>query len=466
MRFTVIFILILCFFSCKPSKEISDINTSIPIVDNRPSWVKKDPISPDYYIGIGIGNKKNASIDYRQQAKKNALNELASEISVNINSNSFLFAMETNTNFNEDFKSTIKTEISKYLEGYELVDSWEDDDLYKVYYRLSKTKYKLLKKEQKNKALRYCYDLYLKALEAEKNSNISLALNLNSKAILSIKKYWNEINEYKVGDNFIYLDNEISSNMHKILSLITLKPIQDEIHLTSDKGYTNTLKIKCLYKSTDLPLAPIKIEYYQSGKYTSSQFLFEDSKLSDSNGNSSFYISNPSLLKLNQEALIKLDITKMLKINSNDLKLMSAIINMHPSVEKYIPIKIILPKIYISSNEKILGKEVFNKTLLNAFKETLIKKKYEITDSKSNNGLSIYISTDTKSTLNSSKFVPAYLSGEIIVKNTNKIIYSKALTDIKGIQLDSYKASIKAYEEAAKLIHKDIISDMLKSIKN
>ena len=33
--------------------------------------------------------------------------------------------MESDGSFNEEFKSTIKTEISKNIEGYELADSWE-----------------------------------------------------------------------------------------------------------------------------------------------------------------------------------------------------------------------------------------------------------------------------------------------------------------------------------------------------
>ena len=52
----------------------------------KPGWVKKRPNIKGYYIGIGIAEKTKGYKDYLRQAKNNALNELASEITINISS--------------------------------------------------------------------------------------------------------------------------------------------------------------------------------------------------------------------------------------------------------------------------------------------------------------------------------------------------------------------------------------------
>ena len=78
------------------------------------------------------------------------------------------------------------------------------------------------------------------------------------------------------------------------------------------------------------------------------------------------------------------------------------------------------------------------------------------------------ILTDTKSGQDKTRFVPAYLNGEILLKNNNsgKTVYSKVLSNIKGVHSTADKASLKAYQEATELINKSIFKDMLKTISN
>src|ERR1043165_33225 len=75
------------------------------------------------------------------EAKKNALYDLASEIKVDISSNSVLYTVQNNNNFNENFNSLIKLSNSDNIEGYTLVDSYENEKQYWVYYQLDKQEY-------------------------------------------------------------------------------------------------------------------------------------------------------------------------------------------------------------------------------------------------------------------------------------------------------------------------------------
>ena len=465
MRFLIILLATL-LFSCSSSKKTIEKPTVV-IENPKPQWVSERPVSSEYYIGVGLGNKTNTNIDYRQQAKKNALSDLASEISITINSNSFLFTMERNEGFDEEFKSSIKTEINKNIEGYELVDSWADEDVYMVYYRLSKAKYLQLKKEKKEQALRLSYDLFQKALAAENLANISGAMKFNTKAILALKEYWNDVNEYTVDGRTIFLDNEIFANMTQLLTGIKLESLPKEVYLKHNNSYVNHMTIKCSYKGSSVTNLPVNIAYNRMSKYGASKKTYKEAKYSAEKGLAAFTIAAPFLFQKNQEILVNVNVHKMLGLNSDDSKLMESFVKGLPEVKKYVPLKVILPKMYIRSDEKNFGKNEMSKTLLNAFKEALVKRNYEVANKKSKDGLTVYVKADTKGTRSGSKFVAVYLNGQITVKdNANgKVLYSKALNNIKGVQLDVQKASLKAYEAAAELITKKIISDMLKTIQ-
>ena len=83
-------------------------------------------------------------------------------------------------------------------------------------------------------------------------------------------------------------------------------------------------------------------------------------------------------------------------------------------------------------------------------------------------GFTLTISTDTKSGQDKTRFIPAYLNGEILLKHnaSGKTAYSKALSNIKGVHSTADKASLKAYQEANELINKSIFKDMLNTISN
>lgn len=98
-------------------------------------WIKTRPVAPKYYIGIASGKTK-------EEAKTKALNDLASEISVSINSE-LVDIMTEYSGFSEDYtRSQITVSVAQDLEGYERVGEDKVDDQYWVYYRLSKSYFK------------------------------------------------------------------------------------------------------------------------------------------------------------------------------------------------------------------------------------------------------------------------------------------------------------------------------------
>ena len=96
--------------------------------NKKPSCVSQRPVNESYYVGVGIAPKANSTQSYQQAAKKEALNDLISEIKVTVSSNSVLQSLQNNAEFKQQFESQVKITALNEIENYEVVDSWENAD--------------------------------------------------------------------------------------------------------------------------------------------------------------------------------------------------------------------------------------------------------------------------------------------------------------------------------------------------
>jgi len=144
--FVRIFILTLIFLAaCSPKVQPPDPDSL------KPSWLRAEPNQAGYYTGIGHSIKDGTN-NYVQSAKKSALDDLVSEIKVNVSSTSVLSQLETNKKLTEQYQQVIQTTAADEIEEFEMVDAWEDASNYWVYYRLSIERYRQIKEEQKRNA--------------------------------------------------------------------------------------------------------------------------------------------------------------------------------------------------------------------------------------------------------------------------------------------------------------------------
>jgi len=163
------------------------------VYTKQPDWVLKRPIDNSYFIGIGIAIKSN-SREYIQSAKNNALSDLSSEISVNISSEFVDIMIERSGMSEEETRSEIQASTKSDLEGYELVDTWENKKEYWVYYRLSKELYEEQKRLKRENAINLSLDLITNAKEKESNweaqgVTINAAIEYYIQALKPIQNY-------------------------------------------------------------------------------------------------------------------------------------------------------------------------------------------------------------------------------------------------------------------------------------
>jgi vacuolar-type H+-ATPase subunit E/Vma4 len=137
---------------------------------SAPEWVRKTPTEPGFYLGIGSA-PKTTQMDYREKARQNALSEMAANISVEISATSVLSQYETDRKVSDYYRDNIKTSTKNYLEGYEMVDSWENRDRYWVYYRLARSEYERIKNGRIQTALSKSESEYRQAAEQLNTGN-------------------------------------------------------------------------------------------------------------------------------------------------------------------------------------------------------------------------------------------------------------------------------------------------------
>ncbi|HEY8402725.1 MAG TPA: LPP20 family lipoprotein [Cytophagaceae bacterium] len=211
----LIFLLVLP--SCRTARPVTtnDTATVVTAEAKKPAWVSKRPIDYRYYIGIGVASKKN-QLNYQQLAKKSAMEDLVSEIKVKIEGASMLHQIDQNDKFREMYQSHVKTIISESIEGFELVDSWEDENEYWVYYRLSRESYEYEKKIKKEAAIKSAQDLLVRGNADQESGLVSNAIDNYVQAI--------QILYEKDGlSHDPILENEIIATLNRLLSRISIK---------------------------------------------------------------------------------------------------------------------------------------------------------------------------------------------------------------------------------------------------
>lgn len=186
-KLTIIFLLVLFFVACKSKQEavVQVAEVKVPI------WVSSRPNNGFKYVGIGFAEKGKGT-GYQIEAKKNALYDLTSEIKVNISSNSVLYTVQNNNNFNENFNSLINLSNTDNIEGYQLIDSYENDKQYWVYYQLDKQEYASQKAKKKQQIISKASNLINLSFVDEKNKDFSSSLKKRIQAFGVLTPYLSE----------------------------------------------------------------------------------------------------------------------------------------------------------------------------------------------------------------------------------------------------------------------------------
>lgn len=153
----------------------------------EPQWVSRRPVAEGKYLGIGMAPLSDP--DCRNKAVSNAMMDIASQISVSIETSSFMQTLDVDGRSKELFEEKVKSKMAANIQGQELKDSYQSATHYYVYYELDKKKYEKHVTAQKKKGTELGLDYYSKGQAAEASHSYANAVKLYAKGLEAIEPY-------------------------------------------------------------------------------------------------------------------------------------------------------------------------------------------------------------------------------------------------------------------------------------
>ncbi len=453
-----LFFVTLILGACSPSVTNSSLKSNLQ--NPKPEWLAAKPVQSSYYIGIGH-SAKDGTNNYVQSAKNSALEDLVSEIKVNISSTSVLSQIDANKEFQEKYEQIIQTSVADEIQEYEQMDTWEDAQNYWVYYRLSKQRYKDIKDQQKRDAVSLGLDFFTKAKSAERTGDLVLSLGFYYQGFRAVEKYLGDPIRLEFEDKEILLTNEIIASMQLILDKIDLSVNPKEIVLNRRVGQNDMTVIakavdKNLLKSiADLPLTAA----FEKGAGD-----VHPSYKTDGIGQAKILLTKISSRDLEQTVAVKVDMLSFAGNGGGDIYSLIAGKMVVPKAT--ILMKVHRPLVYIASSEKSLGIDKSNQQLTNRIKNFLATSGFEFTEDRNKAELSLDVNANSEKGAVSGSIYITYVTALIRVSTAgdNKEIYATTLDRVKGFSLDFERSSQEAYNKSIEILDKDKLPELLNAI--
>lgn len=430
-------------------------------VNPKPHWVQSKPASSIYFYGIGVATKQASNSDYLEVAKKNALNDLASEIKVNVSSNSILYTLERDYKFQSDFIETIRTSTDEDLEGFEVADSWEDERQYWVFYRLNRADYYAQKEAEKQAVLKNSADFYRSGLQAWKNGQVTAAFDLQIRALSLMKPYWAESNEFVVNDEEVLLDNAILGQLQNMANNIELAAHADEIVLNLDNNFSDVCRITASQKNSGEVLAGIPVLYH----FKTRNGQTREERTTATNGTLNVSIDQPDLGKTYNELRANVVLEKLFDPRALDRDMLRLVRGL-PAPEIKVPVLLERPVVFIESQEQNLQNREKLSNLRDHFSNEIIKAGLPVSKNRSDSDLIVQIAGNTRAGGESNGFSIAFLdmSFKMTDRTQQKIYFERAFDDLKGVSNTTERAGLRAFDKGKEKMDRRFMADLLDAV--
>lgn len=442
-------------------KERQVAVTPPPVVNDAPAWVRSRPVSDAYYIGIGLCPKSRP--DFQESAKKNALNDLASEISVRVEGNSLLSTLDTRKQFSESFNSSIRTTTNEQLEGFELVETWENAQEQWTYYRLSKAEHARIKAERKQAAVNSSLDLFARAQESLTAGDLRTAIDQDLRALLAMKAYWGENDKALIGGREVPVVNEVYGHLQRTVSEVRLTALPERIKLDQPGHFRREVLITARRgegrDSRDLAQLPLALSYPGlNGR-------IGENKSTDSEGRLRTTVQRVQLDAQVRELLVSLDMDALV---SKELEpaFTKPLIASLTAPQLHVAIDVDMPRVFVQAGETNMGQPVGDAGAAMAIKEELTTKGFRFVDNMNEADLLMRVTGSTREGGEASGFYTAFLDLGINFRDrrSGETIYEGGRQGIKGIQLNYPKAGLEAYKKAAQELRGAIVKSILEAL--
>lgn len=443
---------------CHVHKEAAAALPSEPSAP-APDWVLQRPVTASSYIGIGQCPKLRP--DYRDVAKQNALNDLASEISVTVQGNSLLYTLERKGVLDEEFRNSIRTSTSERMEGYELMGSYDGPTDHYVYYRLDKAVYAKAKEERARKAVALALDLHARSRSALANGDLRTAIDQDLRALIALKDRWAENDPVDLDGAQVPLSNALYNGLQGTMSGVrfNLEPRPVALRFMNTSGATVRIT------ATHAPGGQVLAQLPLSMSYPGSKGIVRMTKTTDAEGRAEITVKGVDLRAVGPEVAVRLDVEALVG-EAPDAGLERTLLKGMTVPEARAPIALVLPKVFVASSERNLSVPWPDGPCDLALKEELARMGFRTTTKRSEADLVFALDASTVKAGESNGFHTATLALSLTATDnrSGEVLYQGGRQGLKGIQLTDEKAGMDAFKKAAETLRTDVFPAFLEAV--
>lgn len=421
----------------------------------KPQWVLERPLDRNYYIGIARVSKSVYPNNFVSEARKLALAEMASEIQVEVSSQSMLFSLEdASGKFSDEYKSFTRLNTNAQLENFEIAGQYENSQEYWVFYRLSKSQYALDKQKRINLALDASKGFFNHAQQLKSEGNVEQALISLFKAFKPVKPHLSESLSTDYHGANVFWGNHLSKELAEILSQIEIQAVNNKaVEVFLGQKVLGLFDVKLIRNKRPVTNLPVLFSYSESiirprSSYTNAQGIA---------------ICNLDMIRsvnAQQRLSAKIDIRTLYEKSeeSPDRLLMELFENLSvPTLQ--INIQCREPKVWVD----VKMKDTKNQTDVKAnIERALITRKYATVSQAKQADLIIQFNGFLNEEGERNGRFQTTAGGELSLQyaTTKEVVYNQLIESIRGIQLNQSDANQAAINRLGEQMNDQVVPRM------
>lgn len=452
LKVFILFISILGIASCKTKKQTTEAPRS------KPQWTSTRPIDNNYYIGIGIVNK-NVGADYQSIGKKNAINDLVSEIKVTVNTQSLLSQFQDNAEFRQKFESETRLAALNTIEGFEVVDSWEDQNTYFVYYRLSKEKYAEIKRRKMMAAVDRAENFYKQSLQLNSLTDYMQVLRLKIRSLAAVQDYLNENIEVNINGKNVSLISEVLTSIQKQLIQLKVESQTKQLSGKVGKPVSTPIKANAFDATTKTALAYVPLIFQsESGRVRGGAAV-----PTNESGDADLYIL--SILSRDPIQTVKIvpDIKSIMQVDSlNDI--LKNILTRMDVNSHLIRIQVTPLNIFLVAKEQNYSAQMSSTPIETLVRRTLNENGclFVLTPEQADYTLTINANTEKAAAIwGNMQTANLDISVSLYDVNLKSSVYKDGISGIKGYHTTAEQAGMDAYKQGLEKFNKEVLPKLM-----
>jgi hypothetical protein len=414
-----LYILLLLLSACSVGKK-------------QPEWTLQQPFDNGYYSAVVKIPKK--APNYKELARNEAIREISTQISVQIDSDIALKETEANGIPSSELISSIRSSSNNKIRDLQLVGTYETKNDYWAYYRLSKSEYYAWRKNQCEQATAQALNL-LNEFDLSQ-TNLTSGISALIKGLELIVDYTDMELTTSYRNKQINLYNELFFRLNHLTEKVKINYAEKEIDLTAKQRERKSIAVFVNYQQ-EIPVNNYPVCFnFLSGK---GEIVAEG--LTDENGKAELIINRITSFSTPQFIEAKPDKDFWLTgIENPIVKTMFGNLQFLPATLK---LNVNRPKAFVQYS--------FNNTSGTDYRNILLKKLQDLDLEISTNQNESDYTFEVNIITRNSEFLPllkqysavadAYI--ELIDSRTGKSIYNTNLTGIKSVAVTTDAAKGK-----------------------